>query len=82
MNPARTLGSAIPARELNTVWLYFTAPTLAMLAAGKFFARAHRKPICAKLHHDNNQRCIFRCGYKQLQEESIMQKHQTAQVGI
>lgn len=80
MNPARTLGSAIPAGEWNTLWLYFTAPTLAMLAAAQVFTWSHRKAICAKLHHDNDQRCIFRCGYMKLQEESAHQKHPIAAV--
>ena len=70
MNPARTLASAIPAREWGTLWLYFVAPPLAMLAAGQLFTSLHRKAICAKLHHDNNQRCIFRCGYKKILEKS------------
>lgn len=82
MNPARTLGSAVPAREWSTLWLYFTAPMLAMLAAAQFFTWSHRVPICAKLHHDNNQPCIFRCGYKKLKEESMVQKHPTAQLRI
>ncbi|MCI0446759.1 aquaporin [bacterium] len=82
MNPARTLGSAIPAGEWSALWLYFAAPTLAMLAAAQFFIWSHRKAICAKWQHDNNQRCIFRCGYKKLQEDSITQKHPIAQVRI
>jgi aquaporin Z len=82
MNPARTLGSAIPAHEWNALWLYFVAPPLAMLTAGHLFTSFHRTPICAKLHHDNNQRCIFRCGYKTLPEESISKKHPIAAVRI
>jgi len=65
MNPARTFGSAFSAREYTALWVYFTAPLLGMLVAG-FFYRAGRGAhavFCAKLHHDNNQRCIFRCNY-------------------
>jgi aquaporin Z len=38
-----------------------------MLAAAELFLRLRhgRTPICAKLHHANNERCIFRCGYLQ-----------------
>jgi hypothetical protein len=42
--------------------IYFTAPTLGMLAAAQVFLRARRGvgPYCAKLHHANNKRCICR----------------------
>jgi aquaporin Z len=66
MNPARTSASALPAQVWTALWLYFTAPPLAMLSAAEVYVRlkgAHRV-ICAKLHHQNNKRCIFRCGYK------------------
>jgi aquaporin Z len=65
LNPARTLGSALPAGEWSAVWLYFTAPPLAMLAAGQFYrlTRGLNGVLCAKLHHYNQTRCIFRCNY-------------------
>jgi aquaporin Z len=62
MNPARTLGSALPAGLYTAIWIYFTAPPLAMLLAGE--VHRHRTPGvrgCAKLHHQNRKRCIF-CG--------------------
>jgi aquaporin Z len=65
MNPARSFGSAAGASAFSSLWLYFTAPPLGMLLAAEAFARA-RGPAavrCAKLHHANAQRCIFRCGY-------------------
>jgi len=48
----------------HAIWLYFTAPTLGMLIAAEIFLRARGgvPPFCAKLHHDNNKRCIFRHG--------------------
>ena len=61
MNPARTLGSAVFAREWAGLWLYFTAPPLGMLLAAEVFLR-QRGPqgvFCAKLHHQNDKRCIF-----------------------
>jgi aquaporin Z len=66
MNPARTLGSAFHASYWNALWIYFTAPPLGMLAAAELFlaARGGVPPICAKLHHANNKRCIFHCGYR------------------
>jgi aquaporin Z len=60
INPARTFGSALHARTWTGLWLYFAAPTLGMTLA----AELHRLPVrCAKLHHENRERCIFRCGY-------------------
>jgi aquaporin Z len=65
MNPARTLGSAFSAHVWTALWIYFTAPPIGMLLAAELYVRLRgaRAVICAKLHHQNNQRCIFRCGY-------------------
>jgi len=64
MNPARTVGSAWWAQDWTALWLYFTAPPLGMLAAAEVFLRLRRSPgFCAKLHHQNNKRCIF-CEYQ------------------
>jgi aquaporin Z len=65
MNPARTFGSAFHATYWQALWIYFTAPPLGMLAAAEAFLqlRGGAAPRCAKLHHANNKRCIFRCGY-------------------
>lgn len=73
MNPARTLASAIPAHNWTAIWVYFTAPLLGMLSASELYIRLKgRKAIrCAKLHHHNNKRCIFRCGYR----EQAMNNH-------
>jgi aquaporin Z len=60
MNPARSFGSALPARVWTGLWIYFVAPPLGMLLAGEFFLRKP-KLACPKLHHQNSQRCIF-CG--------------------
>ncbi len=71
MNPARSLGSALPAGYWTAIWIYFLAPPLAMLAAGQLYLRrrgAHRV-FCAKLHHHNQQRCIFRCNYGAIHHE-------------
>ncbi len=65
MNPARSFGSALPAHLWTAWWIYFTAPPLGMLLAAELYQRRHRIPvICAKLHHHNDKRCIFRCGYR------------------
>ena len=65
MNPARTTGSAAVAGVWTALWIYFTAPPLGMLLAAEVYRRvrgAHRV-YCAKLHHRNAYRCIFRCNY-------------------
>lgn len=60
-NPARTFGSALHANYWHALWIYFTAPTLGMLAAGELFLqlRGGAAPYCAKLHHGDRERCIF-----------------------
>jgi aquaporin Z len=66
MNPARSFGSALAAQLWTAWWIYFIAPPLGMLAAAELYRRqqgAHAV-ICAKLHHHNSKRCIFRCGYQ------------------
>jgi aquaporin Z len=64
MNPARSFAPAFHASYWHALWLYFTAPTLGMLVAAEVFLRARGgvRPFCAKLHHANNKRCIFRHG--------------------
>ena len=64
MNPARTFGSAFHADYWHALWIYFIAPSLGMLAAAEVFLKLRRgvPPYCAKLHHANNKRCIFRHG--------------------
>ena len=65
MNPARTFGSAAAAMRWEHLWIYFVAPPLGMLAAAEARLRfsGARFVLCAKLHHENDHRCIFRCGY-------------------
>jgi aquaporin Z len=65
MNPARSFASAVGSDDFSSLWLYFAAPLAGMLLAAEVFVRARglRAVHCAKLHHQNAQRCIFRCGY-------------------
>ena len=66
MNPARTVGSAFGAHVWTSLWIYFTAPPMGMLLAAEVYQRikAGRAIACAKLHHHNTQRCIFRCNFE------------------
>jgi aquaporin Z len=72
MNPARTFGSAFPASSWHALWIYFLAPTFGMLVAAEVFLRARGgvPPLCAKLHHANNKRCIFIHSESQLNDEA------------
>lgn len=65
MNPARTFGSAFGASVWMSLWIYFVAPPLGMLLAAEIFTRGktRRSAACAKYHHYNNHRCIFRCNF-------------------
>jgi aquaporin Z len=65
LNPARTVGSAVHAVRWTALWVYLAAPLLGMLGAAELHValRGRLAVRCAKLHHDNAQRCIFRCGY-------------------
>jgi len=67
MNPARTFGSAFGAHLWTSLWIYFTAPPLGMLLAAEVYKRVKggQAVACAKLHHYNNRRCIFRCNFQE-----------------
>jgi len=66
MNPARSLSSALGAHLWMSLWIYFVAPPLGMLLAAEVYRRLNvgRVVACAKLHHHNNKRCIFRCNFQ------------------
>ena len=61
MNPARTFAPALYDSDWHALWIYFIAPTFGMLAGAELFLRTRKgaAPYCAKLHHANDQRCIF-----------------------
>jgi aquaporin Z len=63
MNPARTFASALPAHYWAHLWIYFVGPVIGMSAAAELYLRTWgvSTALCAKLHHENTQRCIF-CG--------------------
>lgn len=65
INTARSIASNLAAWDWPSVWVYVLGPPLGMVLAGLFFSvvksREHVK--CAKLHHQNDKRCIFNCDY-------------------
>lgn len=68
MNPARSLGPALLSGDLDSLWIYFAAPPIGMLAAAELFVRTRglQAVFCAKLHHHTAARCIFHCRYADL----------------
>ena len=63
MNPARTFGSAFLPHLWSSLWIYFLAPPVGMLSAAAMHVALKQRVGCAKLHHQNNHRCIF-CEYQ------------------
>lgn len=72
MNPARTTASAFPAHLWTAAWIYFTAPPLGMLIAAELYLvrRGQQNVFCAKLNHENHTRCIFKCRFRELNEQN------------
>ena len=48
------------------LWIYFTAPVLAMQVAALIYLRRKGVVYCAKYHHHNRHRCIFNCRFPEL----------------
>ncbi len=65
INPARTIGSAVPAGDYQALWVYLVAPVTGMLLATEIYLHAlkRRTVRSAKLHHDHRTRCIFHCDH-------------------
>jgi len=72
MNPARTFGSAFVGHLWTGLWIYFTAPVLAMQLAGALYLCGKGTVYCAKYHHYNRHRCIFNCRFVELLEREIL----------
>lgn len=70
LNPARTFGSAVLPQLWDSLWIYFLAPPLGMLAAAAVYLRLKHAVGCAKLHHQNKLRCIF-CEYQASKQKVI-----------
>ena len=75
LNPARSVASALPSGLWHGIWIYLTAPLVGMLLAAETHSRRGRRTPCAKLHHDNNHRCIFRCDFAAALPEEARHVH-------
>lgn len=71
MNPARTFASASVGHLWTALWVYFTAPVIAMQLAATLYLRTKREVYCAKYHHHNNARCIFNCRFPELLKQEL-----------
>jgi aquaporin Z len=71
MNPARTFASAYVGHLWTALWIYFTAPVIAMQLAATLYLRRKRVAYCAKYHHHNNARCIFNCRFPELAQREL-----------
>lgn len=73
MNPARSFASAAFAGTWSSLWIYFIAPPIAMLAAAEVFVRVRglKSVFCGKLHHHNRMRCIFNCRFNEMESGTI-----------
>ena len=64
MNPARSVASAMPSGIWTAMWLYFAGPVLGMRLAGLAFRTFGAATVaCAKLNHDTDAPCPFRCHF-------------------
>jgi len=77
LNPARTLGSAVQARAYRGLWIYFTAPPVAMVCAAMVYlaVAGGDRAFCAKLNHSGRWRCIFNCQIDQMSGRAAIREH-------
>ena len=71
LNPARSVASAVPSGIWHGIWIYLTAPLVGMLLAAELHLRRGRPTRCAKLHHNADSRCIFRCDFAAVQPQEV-----------
>ena len=71
LNPARSVASAVPSGIWHGIWIYLTAPLVGMLLAAELHLRRRRPTPCAKLHHNADGRCIFRCDFAAAQSQEV-----------
>ena len=71
MNPARTFGSAYVGHLWTALWIYFTAPVVAMQLAGDAFPPAAARSLLREVHHHNSARCIFNCRFPELAQREL-----------
>ncbi len=68
VNPARTVASALFAGNWTALWIYVVCPVGGMLGAAAWFVTVSGDGAahCAKIYHDRDSPCPFRCRFRQL----------------
>ncbi len=76
LNPARSFAGALAANKWGHLWIYFVAPTLAMLAAGEVFIVWKEKHF-GLINQDNHSTKIksIRSDYKELPNYPVEKLH-------
>lgn len=77
LNPARSFASNAWAQAWRVYWIYAAAPLLGMLAAAEVYLMRRGASLiyCAKLHHGNSYRCIFKnCRFHELERIAHVSK--------
>jgi aquaporin Z len=72
VNPARTFSSAMFAWIWEGIWIYFSAPCLGMLMSAAIYVdrMGWNRVYCAKVFHDRQSPCPFRCHFDRLFRET------------
>jgi aquaporin Z len=71
VNPARSFSSAIFAQIWHSIWVYFAAPCFGNAGAASTYLRSEGRQnvYCAKIYHDLQSTCPFRCNFDYLYRE-------------
>jgi aquaporin Z len=72
VNPARSFSSALFAWVWYGIWIYFLAPSIGMLTSAAIYSRAAGadRVYCAKVFHDLQSPCPFRCAFERVYQQT------------
>jgi aquaporin Z len=73
VNPARSFSSALYASAWEGIWIYFLGPCCGMITAALIYIRIFGKHriYCAKVFHDTESPCPFRCDFARLTRKNV-----------
>jgi aquaporin Z len=73
VNPARSFSSALYASVWEGIWIYFLGPCCGMITAALVYIRIFGKHriYCAKVFHDTESPCPFRCDFAHLIRKNV-----------
>jgi aquaporin Z len=83
MNPARSLGPALLAGTLDSMWVYLIGPLAGMFLAAETYVRLRgaERVYCAKLDHPSYVPCNFRCRFGEMAPAEPRASRRDAAVG-